>query len=158
MPALCGDGTTGAMVRPSRIPSAIRTGTGTWMPPNTGVVLTSSARADEQQPELRDRGGVDHRTNSGSRWSRCVANPQVIRSIHGNVSAKVTKIASARGMNPSTLSWIDVTVWNMLTSDAGDKAGEEHRQADHERELDGLTDDADDKGFRHGPRASHESS
>src|SRR4029079_9422439 len=72
-------------------------------------------RADEQQPELRDRGGVDHRTNSGSRWRRCVANPQVIRSIHGNVSAKVTKIASARGMNPSTLSWMEVTVWNMLT-------------------------------------------
>ena len=38
------------------------------------------------------------------------------RSIHGNVNANTTKIAAARGMNARTLSWIDVTVWKMLTS------------------------------------------
>jgi enoyl-CoA hydratase len=38
------------------------------------------------------------------------------RSIHRNVSAKTAKMAAARGMNARTLSWIEVTVWKMLTS------------------------------------------
>ena len=35
----------------------------------------------------------DHRTNSGSRCDHCAAKPVITRSIHGNVSAKTTKIA-----------------------------------------------------------------
>ena len=45
----------------------------------------------------------------------CDVNPTITRSIQGNVRAKTRKIAAALGMNARTLSWMDVTVWKMLT-------------------------------------------
>src|SRR4029450_13063108 len=57
-----------------------------------------------------------HRMNSGRRLMMSVEKLLITRSIHGNVSANTPKIAAARGMNASTLSWMDVTVWNRLTS------------------------------------------
>src|SRR5688572_4458253 len=54
--------------------------------------------------------------NSGSRLIRSIEKLLMTRSIQGNVSANTPKMAAARGMNASTLSWIDVTVWKRLTS------------------------------------------
>ena len=71
------------------------------------------------------------------------------RSIQGNVNAKTTKIAAARGMNARMLSWIDVTVCRMLTSTPTIEPDREHRQRDDDGRLDGLTDDAEDERFRH---------
>src|SRR6185503_8270531 len=52
--------------------------------------------------------------NSGRRRIMSAEKLLSTRRIQGNVSAKTTKIAAARGMNASTLSWIDVTVWKTL--------------------------------------------
>ncbi len=76
-------------------------------------------------------------------------NPVTTRSIHGNVSAKTTKIAAARGMNERMLSWMDVTVCRMLTRMPDDETGEQHRQRHDRGGLDRLPHDAEDEGFRH---------
>jgi hypothetical protein len=68
------------------------------------------ARAHDQQRKPLDDGKINHRMNSGSRRIKSLEKPVSTRSIQGKVNANAAKIASARGMNPSTLSWIDVTV------------------------------------------------
>ena len=62
------------------------------------------ARTDQQQAETHEHLEVHQRMYSGSRRIRSAENPDRMRSIHGKVSAKPTKIAAARGMNARTLS------------------------------------------------------
>ena len=62
------------------------------------------AGPDEDDREDEDRREIHQRTSSGRRVTICLAKPDISRSIHGNVMAKVTKMAAARGMKASTLS------------------------------------------------------
>ena len=82
-----------------------RTSGGANVPPKTGAASDEHAGPHQQEAEPRDRRRSRSAHQLRQAQDRAASRSRTpARSIQGNVSAKATKIAAARGMNASTLS------------------------------------------------------